>query len=318
MADKARQMSNSILHDIENRIRRTYSARRNAIGRKWYEYMLRHKNAVQEAYDRIQAASTAQERAAAVKAYEVEVRNMTFNDNRYRAMLEDTTQRLADVNKVALDYINDRVPDIYRVNYNYGDPELDSLRIGGARAAIRFDMVDEHTVKRLIRDGDIKLPYKDLDKIKDARWNTRQLNSALLQGLLLGESMDKIAQRIYPIVGRNEDAAIRNARTMVTGAENAGRLDRYRSLQDEGAVMQKVWLASNDGRTRDWHADMDGQTVDVDAYFVDGLGNELEYPGDPGAPPETVYNCRCTMYSKPIGIKRSDGSIEYFDGEEGE
>ncbi len=88
------------------------------------------------------------------------------------------------------------------------------------------------------------------------------------------------------------------ARTAVTGAQNAGRMERLHEAQDLGIKVKKKWLATLDSRTRDSHADLDGQEVDVDQKFkvvVDGHTMEIDYPGDPTAPPELVYNCRCTL-----------------------
>ena len=99
---------------------------------------------------------------------------------------------------------------------------------------------------------------------------------------------------------------------MVTGAENRGRQDRYEEYEAQGVVMNKVWIATPDGRTRAWHLSMDGQEVGVDESFVDGHGNELEYPGDPGGAPDSIYNCRCSMRSHLIGIKDSKGHTRSF------
>ena len=168
-------------------------------------------------------------------------------------------------------------------------------------------------MRQRIKEGDIQMPKKKISVPEDKRWNTKYINSQVTQGIVQGESMDKIADRIFPeimaksdtdgktskqmaeLLNRNRQAAIRNARTLVNGVENKGRQDRYNDLERKGCVIKKIWIATEDNRTREWHADMDGQEVDNDEMFIDGNGNELEYPGDPNAEPETVYNCRCTM-----------------------
>lgn len=176
---------------------------------------------------------------------------------------------------------------------------------------ITFSLVDEKTVKRLVDDGDIELPYKDLDKIKDKRWNTKQMSSKLLQGILNGDPVDKIAQSLIGIVSNNEAAAMRNARTMVTGAENRGRLDSYNELDEQGVVQKKKWIATPDDRTRESHLEIDGEEVDIDDKFTNGL----DFPGDPSGDPSEVYNCRCTMVDRIVGFRRADGSISYIDAE---
>jgi hypothetical protein len=101
----------------------------------------------------------------------------------------------------------------------------------------------------------------------------------------------------------NRDAAIRSARTIVTGAENKGRQDSYERVTNDGIVIKREWIATDDKRTRDWHAELDGQLADVDEYFENAIGL-IKYPGDPSADGANVYNCRCTMGAKVIGFKK--------------
>lgn len=172
-----------------------------------------------------------------------------------------------------------------------------------------FALVDRHTVERLQRDGDITLPYKDLDKIKDERWNTKLFTSRLLQGILNGDPIPNIAARLLDVVGYNESAAMRNARTMTTACENRGRQDSYEELADNGVVQKKVWIATPDDRTRASHLEIDGEEVDIDAEFSNGL----KYPADPDGDESEVYNCRCSMRDMIIGFRAKDGHIEYVD-----
>lgn len=304
MADKARVWTDEQLVIMENRIKKIYKQARREITAEWDEYMKHGQERLSVLYN-LYTTSSGSEKAAAKKAYQDALNAYTLKNNKYRDMIADVTLRLAKVNQIAIDYLNGELPQIYQVNYNQ------AVR-GVKQLGIDFTIVDEATIARRITDGDITLPYKDLNLIKDVRWNTRQLNSALLQGLLQGESIAKIAQRILPIVNNNEKAAIRNARTMVTGAENQGRLDRYKQLEKQGAVLNKVWIATHDSRTRDWHATMDGQEVGIHQKFTDGNGNQLDYPADPHAHPSTVYNCRCSMKTNIIGVKSKTGRITYL------
>lgn len=170
---------------------------------------------------------------------------------------------------------------------------------------VTFKIVDASTVKRRQREGDIKLPKKKVAVDKDERWNTKLMNSKLLQGILAGEPIPKIAGRMLSIVGNNEASAVRNARTMITQAENNGRFDSYQELADQGVVQAKVWIATPDDRTRESHLDIDGEEIDIDEEFSNGL----MYPGDPDGEPSEVWNCRCSMRTHIIGFRRADGSV---------
>jgi SPP1 gp7 family putative phage head morphogenesis protein len=129
----------------------------------------------------------------------------------------------------------------------------------------------------------------------------KKINAETLQGILQGESMDKIAKRLRNVQEMNRTQAIRSARTIVTGAENKGRQDSYARAEADGIILQKEWLATNDGRTRHSHAVLDGAIVDQDKKFDNGL----MYPGDPSGRPEEVYNCRCTLVAKVNGFKKA-------------
>lgn len=174
-----------------------------------------------------------------------------------------------------------------------------------------FDMVDRKTVERLVRDGDIQLPYKELDPEKDIRWNTKQFASRLLQGILNGDPIPNIANNLLDVVGYNEASAMRNARTMTTSAENLGRQDSYDELANKGVIQKKVWIATPDDRTRASHLALDGEEVDVDEKFSNGC----RYPADPEGRGEEIYNCRCSMRDHIVGFRRKDGSISYVGRE---
>ena len=291
---------------MQRRITETYSDSLADLRKKWDEYMRRGQK-------RLEALRSDPD------AYQRALRNYTLQNAWYKDMVDSTTEKLAHVNETALAYVKDQMPEIYTLNYNQFGRELARYNIS-EEDGIRFNLVDEATVRRMITDGDIQMPNqkKRLSIPKDKRWNTKQINSSVLQGILQGESLMEIADRLEPIVDNNRKAAIRNARTLVTGAESRGRLDSYRKAESDGVVLHKVWMATPDGHTRDWHIDMDGQEVEVNEMFIDGLGNELEYPGDPGGAPETVYNCRCTMVTHLIGFRKPDGSISEVPPDEEE
>ena len=142
-----------------------------------------------------------------------------------------------------------------------------------------FNLVDETTVKRLAKDGKVKVPSRTINVPKDKRWNEKYIGSQILQGIEKGEPIGVISNRIFPeiyekagrptdpnLVQRCIDSAVRNARTMTTSAENLGRVDSYRSLQDSGVIQRKVWVATVDERTREEHLLMDGEEVDIEEY----------------------------------------------------
>lgn len=64
-------------------------------------------------------------------------------------------------------------------------------------------------------------------------------------------------------------------------------------------AFEKEWLATEDSRTRQHHADAHGQRVGLNDVFVVG-DVTMRYPGDTLAPPGEVINCRCVCLYDPL------------------
>lgn len=317
--DKARKWTDKKLSQMEKKISDIYKEAESGITKTWNAYMKESESVLaeyQKAYDEAKKLGDKELMKSTGKTLQQAKKEQTLYNNSYKEMIESTTKQIANANQTALAYANGQIPSVYAKNFAQVGEDLKSIQpiYKGNISGIR-KIVNEDVVKRMITEGDIKLPPKKLSIPKDMRWNTKKLNSSVLQGILQGESMDKIAKRILPIVDNNASASIRNARTMVTGAENRGRQDSYERLEEEGFIMKKVWIATPDDRTRESHLVMDGQEVDIDEPFEDGDGNELMYPADPTAEPETVYNCRCSMRTHIVGFRKPDGDISKIDFE---
>ena len=300
MADKAHRLTDEKLEEMEKRLSAIYSRAEKGIGERWKEYLVEAQaeiDELQKAYDLAKKSGDQREiRKAGIKLSKAK-RNRTLMNNRFKDLTERTAVELANVNKTALAYINGQLPEVYSINYNVLAPTVDG--VGG----YSFALVDADTVRNLATTDKSLLPYKQLDEKKDIRWNVKKMNAEVLQGIVQGEPMDRIASRLSKVIGMDETAAIRNARTMVTGAENKGRQDSYTRATADGIILDKEWIATNDGRTRHWHAELDGQTVPQDKPFSNAVGL-IMFPGDPGAHPANVYNCRCTMAAVVKGFKK--------------
>ena len=303
------QVTKTRIRTLEKVLNKAYAVAQSEIHAKWKAYMDKAGKEIaglQDAYDAAKAAGDAQQtRQLGIRLANAK-RMRTIMDERYQALLDDITTRLSDANAVAVAYANRDMAFFYALNYN-------TLEKVAARYGISFKLVNEDVVRRLATRGEVVLPKRRLSVPKDRRWNMKQINSSLLQGILQGESMDKIADRILPVVDNNRKSAIRAARTMVTGAECSGRIDGYRDLEERGLIQRKVWIATPDDRTRPSHIDIDGEEQEIDMPFSNGL----MYPGDPNGDAAEVWNCRCTLGDHIIGFRRADGSISTVQGDHG-
>jgi hypothetical protein len=224
--------------------------------------------------------------------------NKIMYGKRFTAMKEDIAKQLLNVNQTATAYINGELPEVYALNYNALAETVDG--VGG----YSFTLVDRDTVKHLATTDKSLLPLRELDPAKDIPWNMKKINSQVLQGIVQGESIPTISKRIMNVQNMNRDAAIRSARTIVTGAENKGRLDSFKRAEADGIILEKEWIATSDSRTRDWHNELDGATKPIEEPFENAIG-KIMFPGDPSSDGANVYNCRCSMASVVKGFKKA-------------
>ena len=235
-----------------------------------------------------------------------------FQERAWTLKRGQLARAMVDVDKQALALVNDGKLDVFAENANYMGFKIDS----DTGAAASFGLYDRRSVARLIREQPDLLPMPRIDEERDYQWYNRIINNAVTQGILQGESLDRIVLRVSEETGEKSLSAMRrNARTAYTGAQNAGRVEGLRQARDElGIEVKKRWMATLDDKTRDAHGQLDGQVVDIDEPF-DSLLGPIMYPGVPDAEPANVYNCRCTLaYVYP---KHSAAAISRVDGESG-
>lgn len=218
---------------------------------------------------------------------------------RYRIVLKQCAEAMTHANVVAAAAIEGRLPEVYAENYNYGTWQVESA-VGVDTA---YALQDASTVQRLLTDHDSYLPKPSVNVAKDVAWNRRLIANQITQGVLLGESIRKIAKRIQDVAGSNRAAAVRLARTSTTAAENAGRVDSYKRAKGLGIKVQQEWVATLDLRTRSSHRKIDREKVEVGEKFSNGC----RYPGDPEAPYAETCNCRCTLVACCDGLDVLDG-----------
>lgn len=219
---------------------------------------------------------------------------------RFEALRDRIAERMTNANEAAAAYINDNTPSIYSLNRNYAAYTIEQVA-----GDVGFDLWDEQTVKRLIVEQPDLMPYyppkRAVKRGIDLAWGKRQIAAQVTSGILQGESIKHLADRLQTnIPNMNRDSAIRAARTAITGAQNGGRYDSYRAAKDMGIELQAEWLATLDNRTRHSHRVLDGQRRDIDKPFeVDG--QKILYPGYPFAVGSLIYNCRCRIV--PYDVK---------------
>lgn len=318
MSDPGHNITEQIIKELEAFIARNYKKANREIGKKADDYFRRF-----EVKDKIKRDQL--KRGVITKAEYIQWRKgQLLIGSRWEEMRNTLAEDFHHANGVARQAVLGTMPDVYALNHWYGTYDIehnglvDTSYTLYSRDAAEKAIQGEYFLPRARKHSEtftdyltsIEYDMPELGKKAAARiaagqdvlWNAQQINSVILQGILQGMPIPALATKLEEVTEKNHKAAIRNARTAMTSAQNAGRQAAYERAEKLGINCRKQWIATLDGRTRHEHRILDGQTVPVDEMFqVDGL--EIEYPGDPHAAARLVYNCRCTMRTQIKGFE---------------
>lgn len=236
--------------------------------------------------------------------------NQMLTGQRWVKMVDTLARDMNRTNQIAADIISGDLKGTFALNANFAAYGIEN----GFQTDFGFTLYNEDTVNRLIEENPDLLPAPKVDIPEDIRWNKQKITSNITQAVLQGKSIPEIAKAMETVVGMNKASATRNARTAMTGAQNAGRQQAYDRAKAMGIKVKKEWVATLDGRTRHSHGMADGQQVELDGKFEVGRA-KMRYPGDvQNGTPEEIYNCRCTMVTvEPPEILQGEEPRKTFD-----
>ena len=308
MTDKAHAYTDREIERMERHLSAIYRRAEKELSEKAEKYFARFEKLDEQKRALVDAGKMTEQE------YKRWRQGKIMTGKHWTALKEQVAQELLKVNQTAIEYVNGRLPKIYAINYNFSAEEIERL----SGNAISFELINKDAVMNLVKAGDKSLlPFKKLDPTKDIPWNMRTINSEVMQGIIQGESIPKIANRLFPeimsktnlvgkteeekkgIVKKNKESSIRAARTIVNTVENKARHDAAEKAAEKGVVMEKCWIATFDNRTRDWHAQAwkdygsKEDSIPLDDPFIVN-GEEMMFPGDEAASPANLYNCRCS------------------------
>lgn len=184
------------LKKLEKRLADVYKQAGKELDGKARNYFKQFANRYAKEYAAYQAGKYTK------KEFEAWLINQYGRGQRWEALREDMARRLTESNEIATAYINEKTPLVIALNRNFEAYMIKSLmtdkqikEIGD----IAFNLVDEHTVKRLTVRKQKILPPRRVLKSKDVHWNKKKLQNALLQGILQGDSIKKLAGRFQDV-----------------------------------------------------------------------------------------------------------------------
>lgn len=299
--DDAQKATDKRIETIRKRLSAEYKQAEKELTKQVNEYYAQFKSADLKKRELVKQKKLSQ--AEYIKWRE----NKMLYGKTMEQKVESMAQHLLNVDKQASAIVNKEMFGVYADNYNFAKFDVEK----GLKINTSFTLFDEKTVERMAEKNPKLLRERKGDDGKIIRWSRRKVNTAITQGVLQGESIDKIAKRLQKVVGMEEGFALTNARTAMTAAQNAGRLDSLMNSKTLGIKVKKQWMATLDERTRSSHQELDGEIVDINKPF----SNKLMYPGDPDGAPAEIYNCRCTMIGDLEDYPRD--KFERYDNIEG-
>lgn len=303
--DAGQLYTEHVLQQLKRKYAAVYSQAMDEIEEKTKDYIARHEVRVQKQLAKLKAGKITKE------DYEAWMRGQVFQRRQWEAKAESIADAMTHADENIMRMINGARIDVFEKNANW----LSYMIEHGEGYDFGFGLYDEDTITRLLMYEPDLLPPKLVKYKANKAWYQKQIRNCVTQGIIQGEGLDEIIKRIMRDAKESSESnARRNARTAMTGAQNAGRVETMRQAERLGIKVLKHWMATLDMKTRDTHQELDGQEVEPDDVFtVDG--HEIRFPGDPHAWPELVQNCRCTLtYSHPK-YRSSIPRVDNIDGE---
>lgn len=172
---------------------------------------------------------------------------------------------------------------------------------GKAKMGLEFNKINERYIKKLV---DKKTVGKDFSTriYNRTKKMSKVVKDELLNGAVSGRGYRDIAKNIAEQTEATYKQSLTIARTEGKRVQTETTQDAYKEAENIGVKLQKRWSATLSDGTRESHADLDGQTVDIDEPFVTADGDEAMGPGEFGIP-ELDINCMCSTISIVEGIE---------------
>ena len=287
--DEGHEETEELLAELEDLIRREYRKAAAEMQEKLLDYQRQF-----EIKNRIKLKELREDKITP-EEYRYWYKGQVLIGQRWIDMRDTLVTDMTNSNKIAMSIISGYMPEAYAINHNYATFEIEKK----SKLNTSYSLYSQETVERLLKHNPTLLPKPSVRVTKDMLYNRSILTSVVLQSVLQGDNVYNIAKRLRPEVAAKatmeyysvqtaeqlehklDVAALRTARTMMTSAQNSGRMDALERANSMGIKTTRIWTATLDNRVRDSHARLDGEEREEGKEFSNGL----MYPGDPRGDP---------------------------------
>lgn len=287
------------LMTLENKIRREYSAKWRLIYKKSKKYL----DKIEKQYD--EKKKQLDDGRLSKDEFILWYKNLFDSDEKWQKTEEYIASLISDAEDSSVALINALSPRVFVKaweNNIYGN-------VGSERKWIE-DLLRDNNAKEILKSlPDALYRINVINKEKAIAWNKRMIDKAVLQANTRRIEPSKILDGIQHTLQSSMAAAIRNAKTTISSANNSAKQELCNLAAKRGIFFEKEWVSVMDDKTRGSHILLDGTIIRYNEKFLTSNGNELRFPCDPAAPPSEVYNCRCAMKMRVANIDK-DGIEE--------
>ena len=310
MADYGARYADRKISAVDKELKRTYRTAQRELKKKLADFNKKFEEKSRKKKKQLSNGEITKQE------YQDWLTGQVFIRNQWESNIRQVNKVMLEHSRQAERIVRESKFDVFAENYNYNAYQTEKA------FNVSFGLYNAESVARLILDNPQILPEWKIDQKKDYEWNYQKVNNIIKQGIIQGEGVQEITDRLCrDLSTQNENKMRMFARTAITGAQNAGREDAYKRAEELGVDMMQEWRATLDMRTRHEHRQLDGQTRAVaEPFAVDG--EKIAFPGDLSAPGYLVYNCRCTLLGRVKGLEprarkyRDDSMIEGMSYEE--
>ncbi|HEX2866539.1 MAG TPA: phage minor head protein [Ignavibacteriales bacterium] len=177
----------------------------------------------------------------------------------------------------------------------------------GIKADLGFGILNPKTIQAAVLNPMDKIKWPDALKANAENYANR-ISQEVRRGLITGQGYAKTAGKVTELTTKHANKTFRIVRTESHRVHNLGRIMGYEegesAAEDLGFTTKRIWVATLDNKTRDSHAEMDGQEANENDMFVLPSGVETMGPGLSGIAEEDI-NCRCTTRLEIVGMEPS-------------
>jgi len=268
------------LSQVTKELKKTYRQAQNELKEKLADFNAKFAEKSREKKKQLAAGEITE------KEYKDWLTGQVFIRSQFEQNLRQVNAVMLDHNRQAMNLINNGTIDTFAEAYNFEAFKCESAMIAS------FNVYNAQAVARLMLEEPDLLPKWKIDEEKDYVWNASRVNNIIRQGIIQGEGVSEITDRLCEgLSTSNYKKMLMFARTALGSAQEAGRQKQMDDLADMGVKVMKRWLATLDGVTRDTHRALDNVTIPYNEHFDNGL----MFPKDPSGAAREIFNCRCTM-----------------------